>query len=610
MLGLPDGVTACLFDLDGVLTETAIVHAAAWKEMFDDFLRERAERTGTTFVPFDAHADYDAYVDGKPRLRRRAVVPGSPAASSCPRASPTTRRHADGPRPGQPQERARAGRADRRAASRSSRARSRYLEAVRDAGLRRAVVSSSANTAQVLDVAGLADLFERAGRRRTSPTEHGLHGKPAPDTFLAAARARSSVDAGAGGRVRGRAGRRRGRAAPGGFGFVVGVDRVGQAEALREHGADVVVDGPRRAARRTPHDHAVARSRSSRGRCARPQLDLDLLAQTESVFALSNGHIGLRGNLDEGEPYGLPGTYLNSFYELRPLPYAEAGYGYPESGQTIVNVTNGKIIRLLVDDEPFDVRYGDAARARAGAGPAGRHADPDGGLDVPGRGQRSRSVARGWSRSPSARSPPSATRSRRSTGRCGSCVQSELVANEELPSRGKDPRVAAVLENAAGQRGGPVLQRRRPARALLVHRTRASGLRVAAGMDHVVDAARTEIGEPGRVRARLGPGHRGVRARARRAAAASSSSSPTAGRACGPGRRCATRSSAALAGAPTTGWDGLLDGAARRTWTTSGTAPTSRSTATPSSSRRCGSGCSTCCRPARGPSAGRSRPRA
>jgi alpha,alpha-trehalose phosphorylase len=88
-------------------------------------------------------------------------------------------------------------------------------------------------------------------------------------------------------------------------------------------------------------------------------LDLEVLAQTESLFALSNGHIGLRANLDEGEPFGLPGTYLNSFYERRPLPYAEAGYGYPESSETIVNVTNGKIVRLLVDDEPFDVRYGE-----------------------------------------------------------------------------------------------------------------------------------------------------------------------------------------------------------------------------------------------------------
>src|SRR6266700_623949 len=87
-------------------------------------------------------------------------------------------------------------------------------------------------------------------------------------------------------------------------------------------------------------------------------LHLNTLAQTESIFALSNGHIGLRGNLDEGEPHGLPGTYLNSFYELRPLPYAEGGYAYPESGQTVINVTNGKLIRLLVDDEPFDVRYG------------------------------------------------------------------------------------------------------------------------------------------------------------------------------------------------------------------------------------------------------------
>ena len=88
-------------------------------------------------------------------------------------------------------------------------------------------------------------------------------------------------------------------------------------------------------------------------------LDLDLLDESESLFALSNGHIGMRGNLDEGEPHGLPGTYLNSFYEIRPLPYAEAGFGYPEAGQTIVDVTNGKLLRLLVDDEPFDVRYGE-----------------------------------------------------------------------------------------------------------------------------------------------------------------------------------------------------------------------------------------------------------
>jgi alpha,alpha-trehalose phosphorylase len=107
-------------------------------------------------------------------------------------------------------------------------------------------------------------------------------------------------------------------------------------------------------------------------------LDLDVLAQTESVFALSNGHIGWRGNLDEGEPYGLPGSYLNGVFEIRPLPYAERGYGNPESGQTIINVTNGKVMRLLVNDEPFDVRYGELRSHercldfRAGIGPAGR----------------------------------------------------------------------------------------------------------------------------------------------------------------------------------------------------------------------------------------------
>src|SRR5207248_3838438 len=89
------------------------------------------------------------------------------------------------------------------------------------------------------------------------------------------------------------------------------------------------------------------------------ELHLDVIAQAGSVFALANGHIGLRGNLDEGEPNGLPGTYLNGFYEARPMPYAEPAYGDPEAGQTVVNVTDGKIIRLLVEDESFDVRYGD-----------------------------------------------------------------------------------------------------------------------------------------------------------------------------------------------------------------------------------------------------------
>jgi alpha,alpha-trehalose phosphorylase len=95
---------------------------------------------------------------------------------------------------------------------------------------------------------------------------------------------------------------------------------------------------------------------------AEPRLRLDLLPKTESIFALSNGHIRLRGNLDEGEPHAMPGTYLNGFFEALPLPYAERGCGYPEQGQSLINVTNGKLFRLLVDDEPFDVRYGSLTR--------------------------------------------------------------------------------------------------------------------------------------------------------------------------------------------------------------------------------------------------------
>ncbi len=212
------------------------------------------------------------------------------------------------------------------------------------------------------------------------------------------------------------------------------------------------------------------------------QLDLDVLAQTESVFALSNGHIGVRGNLDEGEPHGIPGTYLNSVYELRPLPYAEAGYGYPESGQTVINVTNGKVIRLLVDDEPFDVRYGELH-------------DHDRTLDF--RAGTLTRTAR-WE-SPAGRTVRVSSRrlvsfTHRSVmaiayevepvdGPARVVVQSELVANEQLPTLGNDPRVAAALES-------PLRVEEQVAHVSgvnLVYSTRGSGLRVATAMDHVVD---------------------------------------------------------------------------------------------------------------------------
>ena len=212
------------------------------------------------------------------------------------------------------------------------------------------------------------------------------------------------------------------------------------------------------------------------------RLDLNMIAQSESLFALSNGHIGLRGNLDEGEPYGLPGTYLNSFYEIRPLPYAEAGYGYPEAGQTVVDVTNGKIIRLFVEDEPFDVRYGKLISHE-------RVLDLRTGLLV-------RNAH--WI-SPSGKQVKiSSTRLVSLTHRSIAAieyvveavdefvrvnVQSELVTNEDQPTTSADPRVAAILDNPLEA----VDHENTDSGAILMHRTRASDLMMSAGMDHEVE---------------------------------------------------------------------------------------------------------------------------
>ena len=237
MLGLPDGIRGCLFDLDGVITKTATVHDAAWQEMFDNYLRERSRQTGEPFVPFDPVADYENFVDGKPRadgtrsfLRSRGIElpegdPGDPpdaltvhGLSNRKNEILLRRIHSDGVEtyPGSV----------------------RYVRAARDAGLRRAVVTSSANCREVLAAAHIEDLFEARIDGLVAEREH-LRGKPAPDTFLAGARA-LRVEPGEAvvfedalaGVAAGRAGR---------FGWVIGVDRLGQADALREHGADVVV---------------------------------------------------------------------------------------------------------------------------------------------------------------------------------------------------------------------------------------------------------------------------------------------------------------------------------------------------------------------------------
>jgi alpha,alpha-trehalose phosphorylase len=212
------------------------------------------------------------------------------------------------------------------------------------------------------------------------------------------------------------------------------------------------------------------------------RLDLDMLPQTESVFALSNGHLGWRANLDEGEPHGLPGAYLNGFYELRPLPYAEVSYGQPESGQTVINVTNGKLIRLFVDDEPFDVRYGELRshervldfrdgvlrRTVEWVSPAGRA--------VRVTSTRLVSFTQRAIAAISYEVTPLDAHVR-------VAVQSELLANEPLPVISGDPRAAAALEE-------PLVSEHHGANgtaAVLVHQTKRSKLRVGAAMDHTID---------------------------------------------------------------------------------------------------------------------------
>ncbi|MFD7133017.1 glycoside hydrolase family 65 protein [Streptomyces sp. NPDC059894] len=281
-------------------------------------------------------------------------------------------------------------------------------------------------------------------------------------------------------------------------------------------------------------------------------LDLDVLAQSESVFALSNGHVGWRGNLDEGEPHGLPGSYLNGVYELHPLPYAEAGYGYPESGQTVINVTNGKVLRLLVDDEPFDLRYG-------------RLVSHERVLDLR-RGVLERTCE--WT------SPAGTTVRVRSTrlvsltqravaavayeveavgSRSRVVIQSELVANESIPEPNGDPRAARALKSPLE----PEEDTTSGHRLRLVHRTRRSGLRVAVAADHTVtgpertttdsesnvDVARltvTSVLEPGeklRVEKLVAHGWSGARSRP----------------------AMSDQVEAALAAAGHSGWQGLLD---------------------------------------------------
>ncbi len=211
-------------------------------------------------------------------------------------------------------------------------------------------------------------------------------------------------------------------------------------------------------------------------------LDLDLLAQTESVFALANGHVGWRANLDEGEPHGLPGSYLNGVHESRPLPYAEPAFGLPETGQEIINVTNGKLIRLFVNDDPFDIRYGELLSHerlldfRAGlldrraewVSPAGRRVRVSS-VRLVSFAQRAVAAIR-------YEVEPLDSRAR-------IAVQSGLLTNEQLSPAGEDPRVAAALEDPLSHEYHNATE----TAVTMVHTTKRSGLRVGAAMDHLIE---------------------------------------------------------------------------------------------------------------------------
>jgi beta-phosphoglucomutase family hydrolase len=237
VLGLPPGINACLFDLDGVLTQTAKVHARAWKEMFDEFLRRRAEAAGTGFRPFDEHTDYENFVDGKPRydgVRSFLESRGIRLPAGTP-ADPPDAHTIDGLGNRKNELVVDIIRRDGVEAYEGS---VRYVHAARDAGLRRAVVSSSTNCRDVLEAAGMLELFDAIVDGNVARAEQ-LAGKPAPDTFLEGARRVGTSPAHAAVYEDALAGVEAGRA--GHFGHVIGVDRVGHADALRQHGADTVV---------------------------------------------------------------------------------------------------------------------------------------------------------------------------------------------------------------------------------------------------------------------------------------------------------------------------------------------------------------------------------
>lgn len=508
---------AVLFDLDGVLTTTRTVHAAAWKRTFDEYLSRRDATHGTRTPGFDLDSDYASYVDGRPRQEGvREFL-----------ASRGIRLPTEGTPDSPPEEESVWGLGNRKQLLVEEELERSGVEAfpgsvawvreLREAGLKTGVVSSSRNCAAVLQLAGISNLFDARVDGDTT-LELGLPGKPAPDAFLEGAR-RLGVSPGRSVVVEDAlAGVEAGRA--GGFALVIGVDRGGQAQALAAHGADVVVsdlgelladssDDLHRSGPRTHRLRAAARRiltatedyPADPWRLVERAYNPAHVEQTETLFALSNGYLGVRGSSDGGETPVSRCTLLNGFHETWPIIYPETAHGFATTGQTILPVPDGTAIRLFVDEEPITcettevreyTRALDMRRAVLVRTVVFRLSD-----DRELRVHTERLVSLAQRHLAAIRYEVTA-----SGMRARVLVCSELTTPQGGDGElALDPRQGRQLEHVALR---PDVERVDGMRVTRVYRTRNSGLAVAAGMDHDVDDdsvthIRTDV-DPGRAR--------------------------------------------------------------------------------------------------------------
>ena len=510
---------AVLFDLDGVLTTTRTVHAAAWKRTFDEFLSAWDAAHDTSTPSFDESSDYASHVDGKPRqegVRDFLTSRGISLREGKPESPP--------------EEVSVWGLGNRkqllvedeleRTGVQVFPGSVAWVRELREAGLKTGVVSSSRNCAAVLELAGITKLFDVRVDGETA-LELDLPGKPAPDAFLEGAR-RLGVSPGRTVVVEDAlAGVQAGRA--GGFALVVGVDRGGQAQALAEHGAHLVVadlgellaDPSEDLHRAGPRQHRLSAA-AQRIIAATEDYPADpwrlveraynpaYVEQTETLFALSNGYLGMRGSFDEGVPSFQPGTLLNGFHETWPIAYPELQHGFATTGQTILPVPDGTTIRLFVDEEPVNCETAEVLEYERA-------------LDME-RGVLERTVVYQL---------PHGRRFRVHSERFVSLAQRHLAGiRYEVTALGAPGRVVISSELVTPQANGAELSldprqgRRLGAGALLpdvervdgmhvvrTYRTQRSGLTVAAGMDHDLPEhsasdVRTQL-DPARARVRF-----------------------------------------------------------------------------------------------------------